>query len=128
MSDFIKEGTVILNNSPSIVSYGTAVGRMEGEGPLGSCFDYVSEDSTFGENTWEKAESKMQKEALGLALQKGGFSPGEIQYLFAGDLLNQLCGSTFGLRDFGIPFVGLYGACSTMAESLLMASMAVRRP
>lgn len=123
MSDFIKEGTVILNNSPSIVSYGTAVGRMEGEGPLGSCFDYVSEDSTFGENTWEKAESRLQQHALEQALTKGGISEGELSFIFAGDLLNQCTSSAYSIRDIGAHFIGLYGACSTMAESLAVASV-----
>ena len=117
--------TLVLDHAPSVKSWAAVGSKMEGEGPLGKLFDVIREDSHFGESSWEKAESKMQKEALGLALQKGGFSPGEIQYLFAGDLLNQLCGSTFGLRDFGIPFVGLYGACSTMAESLALSALFV---
>ena len=66
MSSYMKNGTVMLDTVPSIVSYGTAVGRMEGDGPLGSCFDYVSDDSAFGENTWEKAESRLQQHAFGL--------------------------------------------------------------
>ncbi len=108
---------------PTIHSYAAAVGRMEGEGPLGSCFDYVSEDSTFGENTWEKAESRLQQHALEHALAKGGVSQGEISFVFAGDLLNQCTSSSYSIRDVGAPFIGLYGACSTMAESLSMASI-----
>lgn len=123
MSRFIKDGTVMLDSSPSIVSYGSAVGPMEGEGPLGSCFDYVSEDSTFGENTWEKSESRLQQHALEQALIKGSISEGELSFIFAGDLLNQCTGSAYSMRDNGVPFVGLYGACSTMAESLTMASI-----
>lgn len=112
-----------MTNPPSIRSYAAAVGRMEGEGPLGSCFDYVSEDSTFGENTWEKSESRLQQHALEHALAKGKISEGEISLLFAGDLLNQCTGSAYSVRDIGVPFVGLYGACSTMAESLSMAAI-----
>lgn len=112
-----------MSNPPSIRSFAAAVGRMEGEGPLGSCFDYVSEDSTFGENTWEKAESRLQQHALEHALAKGKISEGEISLLFAGDLLNQCTGSAYSVRDIGVPFVGLYGACSTMAESLSLAAI-----
>lgn len=112
-----------MSNPPSIRSFAAAAGRMEGEGPLGSCFDYVSEDSTFGENTWEKSESRLQQHALEHALAKGEISEGEISLLFAGDLLNQCTGSAYSVRDIGVPFVGLYGACSTMAESLSMASI-----
>lgn len=112
-----------MSNPPSLRSFAAAAGRMEGEGPLGSCFDYVSEDSTFGENTWEKSESRLQQHALEHALAKGGISEGEISLLFAGDLLNQCTGSAYSVRDIGVPFVGLYGACSTMAESLSMASI-----
>ena len=123
MSVYLNKGTIVMSNPPSIRSFAAAAGRMEGEGPLGSCFDYVSEDSTFGENTWEKSESRLQQHALEHALAKGGISEGEISLLFAGDLLNQCTGSAYSVRDIGVPFVGLYGACSTMAESLSMASI-----
>ncbi len=123
MSGFLKNGTVVLNTAPSIVSYGTAVGRMEGEGPLGSCFDYVSEDSCFGENTWEKAESRLQQHAFEQALLRGNISEGDISFVFAGDLLNQCTGSAYSMRNNGMRFVGLYGACSTMAEGLCLASV-----
>lgn len=123
MSVYLNKGTIIMSNPPSIRSFAAAAGRMEGEGPLGSCFDYVSEDSTFGENTWEKSESRLQQHALEHALAKGEISEGEISLLFAGDLLNQCTGSAYSVRDIGVPFVGLYGACSTMAESLSMASI-----
>lgn len=123
MSRYTQNGTVIMENVPSIISFGSAVGRMEGEGPLGSCFDYVSEDSTFGENTWEKAESRLQQHALEQALIKGSISEGEIDFIFAGDLLNQCTASGYSMRDSGMSFFGLYGACSTMAESLSLASI-----
>lgn len=96
---------------------------MEGEGPLGSCYDYISEDSTFGENSWEKSESRLQQHALEYALSKGKVSEGDISFIFAGDLLNQCTGSAYSIRGTEIPFIGLYGACSTMAESLALASI-----
>ncbi len=123
MSRYIKDGTVILETPPSILSYGSAVGRMEGEGPLGSCFDHVSEDSTFGENTWEKSESRLQQHALEQALMKGSFSESDISFIFAGDLLAQCTASAYSMRDKEIPFIGLYGACSTMAEALSAAAI-----
>ena len=98
---------------------------MEGQGPLANYFDEVNEDSFFGEKTWEKAESFMQKAVLKRALQRAKLSPGEVDYILAGDLLNQCIGSAFGLRDFGIPYYGLYGACSTMGESISLAAMLI---
>ena len=88
-------------------------------------FDLVSEDAFFGEKTWEKAESTMQKTALTMALDKAALAPSAVEFIFAGDLLNQCIGSAFGLRETGIPFFGLYGACSTMAESLSLAAMTI---
>ena len=123
MSRYLQKGTVLMDSVPSIVSFGSAVGRMEGEGPLGSCFDYVSEESTFGEGTWEKAESRLQQHALEQALIKGGISEGEIDFIFAGDLLSQCTASGYSMRDTGVSFFGIYGACSTMAEGLALASL-----
>ena len=117
--------TVTLSNPPVIIASANVGGKMEGQGPLGQWFDEWSEDSFFGEKTWEKAESAMQKKALRRALDRAGLKPEQLDYVFAGDLLNQCIGSSFGLRDFGIPFYGLYGACSTMGESLSLAAMAI---
>ena len=117
------KATIMMSTVPSVASYGSAVGKMEGEGPLGSCFDYVSEDSCFGENTWEKAESRLQQHALEQALLRGSIAESDIGFMFAGDLLNQCTGSAYSMRGNGLPFIGLYGACSTMAESLAMASV-----
>lgn len=114
--------TLILENTPSILSFGAVGSKKESEGPLAGYFDQLCPDSTMGEQTWEKAECRLQKDAINIALNKAGLSPGELQYIFAGDLLNQCTSSTYGLRDLGVPFVGLYGACSTMAESLALAS------
>lgn len=117
--------TIALSNPPSIIGNACVAGKKEGEGPLKSSFDYISRDTYFGEKTWEKAESAMVKKALTLAMEKAAVSASEIQYIFAGDLLNQCTGSTFGLKDRGIPLFGVFGACSTMAESLALAAMAV---
>ena len=123
MSKYISEGTIIMSTFPSIYSSASAGGKMEGEGPLGDSFDYISEDSSFGENSWEKAESRLQQHAFEKALAKGNISEGEISFIFAGDLLNQCTGSAYSIRATGLPFLGLYGACSTMAESLSLASI-----
>lgn len=125
MAHRLGRSTIQLERCPVILSSAAVGSKMEGEGPLGQRFDYISPDSTFGEESWEKAEGKMQQLALQTALSKGGFDPEEIDFLFAGDLLNQCVSSSYGLRDFSIPFLGLYGACSTMAEGLLTASLFV---
>ena len=117
--------TVAMATPPPVRSCACIGGKFEGQGPLGSCFDELGQDSFFGEETWEKAESAMQKRALSRALDKAGLKAGDLDYILAGDLLNQCVGSSFGLRDFGIPFFGLYGACSTMGESLALASLLI---
>ena len=110
---------------PSILSFAAIGGKKEQEGPLASYFDFLSSDTTFGQKSWEKAESELQKRALDTALCKLDVKYKDLDALFAGDLLNQCIGSAFAMRETGIPFLGLYGACSTMAESLLLASAAV---
>ena len=117
--------TVALLRPPSVVSYANVGGKFEANGPLAGHFDLLCTDSFFGKDTWEQAESAMQQEALTRALEKGGLTPGDVDYVLAGDLLNQCIGSSFGLRDFGIPFFGLYGACSTMGESLMLAALLI---
>ena len=115
--------TVVLSSPPSFLSYANAVGKKEGEGPLSRCFDYIDPDDTFGQPSWEKSESSMQKQVLTLALQKAALEASGLDWLFAGDLLNQCVSSSFAARDQAIPFFGLYGACSTMGEGLALASM-----
>ncbi|MBC8570386.1 stage V sporulation protein AD [Zongyangia hominis] len=117
--------TLILNSCPSVVGFAAVASKKEAEGPLARCFDIVNEDCTFGESTWEKAESRMQQVVVGKALEKAQLSSTDLDYVFAGDLLNQCTGSAYGLRDLGVPFLGVYGACSTMAESLMLASLFV---
>ncbi len=117
--------TVCFTNPPSIIGSASAVGRKEGEGPLGSSFDIVCEDAYCGEPTWEKAESALQRQAFFKALDKAKLSPSQLDYLFAGDLLNQCTASTFAMRDNAVPYLGLFGACSTMAEGLGLAAMMI---
>ena len=108
---------------PAIIGYGSAAGGKEREGPLGPCFDHVSQDDTFGEKSWEKAESKMQSLALDGALKRAGLHTVDLDLLLAGDLLNQCIGSSFAARTAAVPYLGLYGACSTMGESLALAAL-----
>ncbi len=121
-----KGNTLFLDTAPSVISYGAVGSKKESEGPLAAAFDRLWEDSTLGEETWEKAECRLQKEAIRIALEKGELSPKDLQVIFAGDLLNQCTSSTYGLRELGVPFIGLYGACSTMAESLALAALFIR--
>ena len=125
MAHRIGNYTVGFDRPPRIVSYAAVGGKKEAEGPLGKEFDRIFEDPYLGKATFELAESELQRQAFTLALNKGNLTPDKIQCLFAGDLLNQCVGSTVGLSVFEIPHVGIYGACSTMAESLLLSSMAV---
>lgn len=117
--------TVRLSNPPSIAGHANVVGKREGDGPLANSFDFINHDSFFGEKTWEKAESSMQRQALAAALDKAGIPASNLDYIFAGDLLNQCIGSSFAMREQGIPYYGLYGACSTMAESLSLAALII---
>ncbi len=109
----------------AILSSATVVGHKEHEGPLGAHFDFFDENDRFGQKTWETAESEMQRMALSYAMRKANKQDGEIKLLFAGDLLNQCVGSAYGLASYQIPYLGLYGACSTCAEGLLLASAMV---
>ena len=115
--------TAALSHPPSFVGFANVVGKKEGEGPLATSFDYIASDDAFGEASWEKSESAMQKQALALALNKAGLSASSLDWLFAGDLLNQCVSSSFAARGQDVPFFGLYGACSTMGEGLALASM-----
>lgn len=125
MAERIGNKTIILNSSPSIIGYGAIVGKKEVEGPLGQYFDKAYNDEFFGQETFEKAETKCQKEAIRTAVKKSGINKNDIDCALAGDLLNQCIGSSFGMRDLGFSFAGLYGACSTMALSLALAGIMV---
>lgn len=117
--------SIEFQNSPYIISSASIVGPKEGEGPLGEWFDLVAPDAGLGENTWEEAESTMQKEALQTAIGKAQLMTQQVRYLFGGDLLAQLIATSFGNGDTQIPLFGLYGACSTCGESLALAAMAI---
>ena len=108
-----------------VTKWASIAGKKESEGPLASGFDQCCQDTYFGEKTWEQGEKRMQQMALTTLMEKAGLSNENIDMVFSGDLLNQCIGSSFTLRNANIPHLGLYGACSTMAESLLLASMAV---
>lgn len=125
MAKRLGRSTFRMDDPPSALGFAAAGGKKEGEGPLGGEFDLLNTDTSFGEETWEKAESRLQLDAVRKALEKAALSPKEIDLIFAGDLLNQCVGSTYGLRALEIPFLGVYGACSTMAESLCLASLFV---
>lgn len=125
MSKRLGRSTVALADPPSVIASACVVGKKEGEGPLKQSFDLIQSDTHFGESSWEKAESRMQALALEAAMQKAAVTTAALDYVFAGDLLNQCVGSSFALRDMGFPFLGLYGACSTMAEGLGLAAMMI---
>lgn len=117
--------SIAFDRHPAILASSAIAGKKEQEGPLAACFDYVSSDTTFRQESWEKSESRLQMLALDTACRKAGIHDRELDALFAGDLLNQCIGSTFAARGTGVPFLGLYGACSTFAEGLAMAGMMV---
>ena len=115
----------LLAQPPVITHWASVAGKKESEGPLKDLFDITSQDTLFGQKTWELAEKQLQKLALDTLLKKAGISRHQIGLAFSGDLLNQCIGSSYSMRNTGIPHLGLYGACSTMAESLLLAAMTV---
>jgi len=121
----IGKQTVKFQNRPYITGRGTVVGQKEGQGPLAKDFDIILKDDMYGEKSWEKAESKMLKEAMFKAIDRAGLAKEDIDVMLSGDLINQLMSSSFAARDMHIPFLGLYGACSTMTESLVLGSMLV---
>lgn len=125
MAEYISQGVFRLVNAVRTQSYASVAGKMEGDGPLGKYFDEIIEDSHFGRQTWEQAESQFQLEAVSLAIRKSGLQKENIDAVCSGDLINQCIGSAYGLRELEIPFLGLYGACSTIAEGLLITSLLI---
>lgn len=119
----MQKGIVHLARRPAILAAASVVGKEEHRGPLGGEFDQVDETDRFGMDTWEKAESEMQKRALRCVLDKMGWRDTDVDVMLAGDLINQCAGSNYGLLEFDIPYFGLYGACSTVAEGLVLASL-----
>lgn len=123
MAKQLGKQTSRLSRPPRVESCAACVGKKEGAGPLGSLFDDVHTDDTLGEKNWEKAESALFSGAVNRCLEKAALTPDDVRFLLGGDLLNQLAASCFACRDLGIPFLGLFGACSTMAESLAVGSL-----
>ena len=118
-------GNIIFDKRPGIISSASVVGKKEAEGPLGDSFDRVIRDSYAGKDTFEQAESELMNIAVGTALEKCMLSNSDIDMAFCGDLLNQCVASSFAMRRSSIPYAGVYGACSTMALSMIMAAIAV---
>jgi len=121
----IGSQTIRFSVPPSVAGSAAVAGKKEGGGPLKHTFDFISDDSYFGEKSWEKAESAMLKQCFSLACDKAKTAASSLDCIFSGDLLNQCTGSAYALRDAGVPYFGLYGACSTMAESLILAAASI---
>ena len=120
-----REQTIVLKRQPKIIGSYTIVGPKEGQGNFGSYFDYVMKNDYFGEKTYEKAERKMLESAITGALEKAKLSAKDIDIMIGGDLLNQIISSSYAARAFEFPFIGVYGACSTMAESMAVGSVLI---
>lgn len=120
MNDGTKRSIIKLDSV--VESAASIVGKMEHEGPLGNFFDSFDPTDEFGQDTWEKSESEMQRLVLNKALDKGGFKDDDIDIMFGGDLLNQCIAGAYGLEKFDISYMGLFGACSTIAEAMILAS------
>lgn len=125
MNKRLGKQTVCFESNIGIAGSASVAGQKEAMGPLKDDFEIIMENAEWGEDSWEKAESKMQKSAVIRAVEKAKVNLCDINYIFAGDLLNQCMSSTFGLRELEIPFLGVYGACSTMAETLGLAAMTI---
>ena len=121
----VGKRTVKLQNNPTIISAASVVGPKEGQGPLKEYFNLILQDDLYGEKSWELAESKMVQTAMHMAAQKAGKKLEDINYLIGGDLINQIVPSSFAARELGIPFFGIYGACSTMAEGMCLSAMLI---
>lgn len=125
MKNKLGKQTFIFPSMPRIVGAYSIVGEKEGKGPMAKWFDMILEEDTYGEKTWEKSESKMLKQAILQALQRSGRDKEDVDALLSGDLINQIMSSSFMARDLAIPFLGLYGACSTMTESMILGSVMI---
>lgn len=125
MNQKLGKASIRLEQPVYIMNSASVVGKKEGEGPLGLLFDAVGDDDMFGCNTWEEAESSLQKDAVFLAMGKAGVKAEDMRYIFAGDLLGQSIATSFGIASYGIPLLGVYGACSTCGESLTLGAMSI---
>lgn len=117
--------TIKLDSKPRIIAASSTVGPKEGQGPLSEYFDVILEDDLNSQDSYEKAEKSILYDTISRVIQKAGLKESDINYLFSGDLLNQIISSSYTARDMDIPFIGLYGACSTMTESLGLAAMMI---
>ena len=124
-SQHLGKQSIRFENPASIITTASIVGKTEGDGPLGCGFDHIFEDEYFGEDSWERAESKLQQLCAELVLDKAKLTEDEINYILAGDLINQCIGANYAMRSFKTSFFGLYGACSTMSESLSLGAVLV---
>ena len=118
--------TLLFDAPPTVAAWAAAGGKKESEGPLASAFDFVTQDAAFGEQgceNWEQAESLLQRKAVELCLRKADIPRSKVDIAFAGDLQAQCTASNYTMRELGIPFAGVYGACSTMAETLGLAAV-----
>ena len=120
-----KGNTIFFKNAPRILSFAAICGSKEKEGVLGQYADVTLQDDMYEESTYEKAECKMLSTAISLAIKKSGLKDKDIDLLLSGDLLNQIISASFAARDFEFPFLGLYSACSTMSESILLGASLV---
>lgn len=121
----IGKRTLALENRPYLLGHAAAVGKKEGEGPLGERFDYVAKNDRMGQRSWELAESELQKTAIRLALRKATLPERSLDLILAGDLLNQCIGSFLASMHANVPYLGQYGACSTMAQGLALGGCLV---
>jgi len=121
----MKKSVINLKNAPHISETASVAGRKENEGLLEGLFDIVDESDKFSQDTWEKSESEMQRLAVSKVLEKAKLTDDDIDVIFAGDLTNQCVSSNYGLLGFDIPFLGLYGACSTAAEGMMLSALTV---
>ncbi len=125
MNQILGEQSIQFENPPYLIGDAAIVGEKEGQGPYKHYFDKVEKDPYFGTDSWEEAESQLQLQTAALALQKTGLTYGDIRYIFAGDLLGQNIATSFGLMDLNRSLFGLYGACSTLGESLTLGAMTI---
>ena len=125
MNKRIGKNTVKFSVPPSVAGFAAFGGKKEGEGPLKEHFDTLSQDMYFGETTWERSEGRMMRDCLITACSKSSVALSELDCIFAGDLLNQCVSSVLAAKDSAVPYLGLYGACSTMAEALSLGAMSV---
>ena len=121
----IGRQSVQLSSRPVITASAAIVGKKEGEGPIKDCFDQIETDAYFAQKSWEQGETGMFQSCLNLVCQKAQRQPDSLDYIFSGDLQNQCAASAYAMRDTGVPYFGLYGACSTMAESIALSAMMI---